>query len=97
MAIRKSVYVQYYCANCGGRVVPFSRFERRTLAPVKLAGVGKSVLLLSFLGRKDQQRYAWCFSRTCRRFQEAKRLTSVDINRMYVERGGVGMRRIGGK
>lgn len=85
----KRILVRHYCSDCGSRVIPFDKFEKRTEAP-EVGKSGDPVLLISYNSDHREERIAWCFS--CKGFRTCERLGEAEILELYAKRRGVHVR-----
>lgn len=79
----------FFCDECHGRVLPHTKFDAETEAP--LPGLrGQTVLLSSYNNSHRDDQMAWCLS--CKAFVTTVRMDEAQIWTLYLRRRGVAMR-----
>ena len=86
---RTKLVVRHFCAECGGRVFPFDKYEDFTESP-EPGRQGGTILLRSQNAQDPENRHAWCWS--CDALVHAERLTEREFLQMYLKRKGVNVR-----
>jgi hypothetical protein len=79
----------FFCDTCKGRVLPHTKFDAETVAPMP-GGRGGMVLLSSYNNLHPDNQIGWCLS--CKHFRETYRMAEDEIWTLYLKRRGVEIR-----